>query len=74
MVQCDGWLPKHNQNQNWNGAVAGGQAEHLARLACCSRDVQVVAASNDLWRPLFQAEFGEAYLAESVAGPRGWQV
>ncbi len=65
---------EQNQNQNQIGAVTDEQAEHLARLACCSRDVQVVAASNDLWRPLFQAEFGEAYLAESVAGPHGWQV
>lgn len=49
------------------------QAKDLAQLACVCAELQDAASANDLWRALFEAEFGEASLAEATAGARGWK-
>lgn len=50
------------------------QAKDLGRLACVCAELREAASANDLWRPLFEAEFGEASLAEATAGARGWKA
>ncbi len=54
--------------------VTNEQAKDLARLACVCAELRDAASANDLWRPLFEAEFGEASLAEAVAGAHGWKA
>lgn len=48
-------------------------AKDLARLACVCAELRDVASVNDLWRPLFEVEFGQASLAEATAGACGWK-
>jgi hypothetical protein len=50
------------------------QARDLARLTCVCSELREAGSANALWRRLFEAEFGEASLAEATAGAHGWKA
>ena len=50
------------------------QFKDLARLTCVCAELREAGSANSLWRRLFEAEFGEASLAEATAGAHGWKA